>query len=83
MRRLSILTLFLALALLMAPGCRESRVVLGDERFDEYLSLLEGRRVAILSNQSGIVGDVVDGKPCRREVDEASVDEPFLPFKLQ
>lgn len=78
MRRL--LTFSIALALLLASGCRESRVVLGDERLDEYLPLLEGKRVAILSNQSGIVGDVVDGKPLRVEVNETSVDEPFIPF---
>ena len=34
-------------------------IKLGDERFDEYLPLLEGKRVAVFSNQSGIVGDVV------------------------
>ena len=32
-------------------------VILGDEQFDEYLPLLEGKRVAIFSNQTGIVGD--------------------------
>ena len=34
-------------------------IMLGDERFDEYLPLLEGKRVAVFSNQSGIVGNVV------------------------
>ncbi len=34
----------------------EDRVVLGDERFEEYLPLLQGRRVAIFSNQTGLVG---------------------------
>ena len=37
------------------------RVVLGDERFEEYLPLLKGKRVAVFSNQSGIVGDKVTG----------------------
>ena len=37
------------------------RVVLGDERFEEYLPLLEGKRVAVFSNQTGIVGDKVSG----------------------
>lgn len=32
-------------------------VVLGDEQFDEYLPLLEGKRVALFSNHTGIVGD--------------------------
>ena len=72
----------LAAALLASVGCGRYHdgVVLGDERLDVYLPKLEGKRVAILSNQSGIVGDVVDGKPCRREVTEESIDEPFLPF---
>ncbi len=35
----------------------ELPVVLGDERSELYLPLLEGRRVAIFSNHSGIVGD--------------------------
>ena len=36
-------------------------VVLGDERFDEYLPLLEGKRVALFSNHTGIVGDETSG----------------------
>ena len=74
--------ILLTLALILSPSCRETRkdVVLGDERMEEYLPLLKGKRVAILSNQSGIVGDVVDGKPCRREINAETVDEPFLPF---
>ena len=35
---------------------------LGDERPDVYLPLLEGRRVALLSNHTGIVGNVEGGK---------------------
>ncbi|MDI9604940.1 MAG: DUF1343 domain-containing protein [Bacteroidota bacterium] len=31
---------------------------MGAERFDQYLSALEGRRVAVMSNQTGMVGDV-------------------------
>ncbi len=79
MRKILIL---LTLALILSPSCRETRkdVVLGDERMEEYLPLFKGKRVAILSNQSGIVGDVVDGKPCRREINAETVDEPFLPF---
>ena len=37
------------------------KVFLGDERFEEYLPLLEGKRVAVFSNQTGIVGDKVSG----------------------
>ena len=33
------------------------RVILGDEQFDVYMPLLEGRRVAIFSNQTGLVGN--------------------------
>ena len=33
------------------------KVVLGDDRPDIYLPYLEGKRVALFSNQSGIVGD--------------------------
>lgn len=35
----------------------QEEVVLGDEQFDEYLPLLEGKRVALFSNHTGIVGD--------------------------
>ena len=37
------------------------KVVLGDERFEKYLPLLQGKRVAVFSNQTGIVGDKVTG----------------------
>ena len=37
----------------------EGTVVYGDERADVYLPLLEGKRVALFSNQSGIVGNRV------------------------
>lgn len=35
----------------------QHRVVLGDEQFEEYLPLLEGKKVALFSNQTGIVGN--------------------------
>jgi len=38
-----------------------SDVVLGDAQFDEYIPLLEGKRVALFSNHSGIVGDMTSG----------------------
>ena len=34
-------------------------IVFGDEQFEEYLPLLEGKRVALFTNQTGIVGDKV------------------------
>ncbi len=37
-------------------------VVFGDERSDLYLPLLSGKRVALLTNQSGIVGDDPEGE---------------------
>ncbi len=37
------------------PQSREP-LVYGDERFDDYLPLLEGQRVAVFSNQTGVVG---------------------------
>lgn len=39
----------------------EKSVVLGDEREDIYLPLMQGRRVAVFSNHSGIVGDRSEG----------------------
>ena len=35
----------------------EKKVVLGDEQFDEYIPLLKGKRVALFSNHTGIVGN--------------------------
>ncbi|MBP5382154.1 MAG: DUF1343 domain-containing protein [Bacteroidales bacterium] len=54
-------------------------VVLGDERTDVYLPLLEGKRVAVLSNQSGIVGDKVYNWCCEgaQEVTPESAGVPF------
>ena len=37
------------------------RVILGDERFDEYLPILEGKKVALFTNQTGIVGNIEGG----------------------
>ena len=36
-------------------------MVLGDAQFDAYLPLLEGKRVALFSNHTGIVGDETSG----------------------
>ena len=35
------------------------RVILGDEQFEAYTPLLEGKRIALFSNHSGIVGDKI------------------------
>lgn len=37
-------------------SCTSKELILGDERFDEYFPLLEGKRVAVFSNQTGILG---------------------------
>ena len=59
-----LLSVFAAMAALCLTACKaeeEQAVVLGDERFEEYLPLLEGRRVAVYSNHTGIVGDRSEG----------------------
>ncbi len=38
-----------------------NKVILGNEQFDTYVPLLEGKRVALFSNHTGIVGDVTYG----------------------
>ena len=78
----------------LAARTYSKRVVLGDERFEEYLPLLEGKRVAVFSNQTGIVGDKVTGSKLadalaeyggcfpRKRVDEISLipfTEPSVP----
>lgn len=52
-----------AVAILAVCSCtsKDAGVVLGDERADVYKPLLEGKRIAIFSNQTGIVGDKVEG----------------------
>ena len=57
------IVLAFALAVL---GCKEQkeqgeaeRVILGDEQCDEYVPLLMGKRVALFSNHTGIVGDKI------------------------
>ena len=57
-------TLFAVLCLfaLVLPGCRTTagHVVMGDERLSEYLPLIEGKRVALLSNHTGLAGVTKD-----------------------
>lgn len=51
--------LWLALLLLCVglPGAAQSRVIPGDEQTERYFPLLEGKRIAIFSNHTGMVGD--------------------------
>lgn len=77
------LCLCLALALVIslaaladAPELQNpTDVVLGDAQFDAYIPLLEGKRVALFSNHSGIVGDRTSGPG-----DTAGVDASLIPF---
>lgn len=43
-------------------ACASAQLKLGDERSDAYLPLLEGKRVALLSNHTGIVGNKEGGQ---------------------
>lgn len=65
MKKYLIFTFFLLSSL---AACCQDRIILGDERPDIYLPLLEGRRVALFSNQSGIVGDKVTGSALADDV---------------
>ena len=47
-------------------------MVLGDEQFDDYLPLLDGKRVALFSNQSGIVGNAT--MPALADIAEPGAD---------
>lgn len=38
------------------PAEQIEEIILGDQRFDEYLPMLAGKSVAVFSNQTGIVG---------------------------
>ena len=55
------------------------KVVLGDERFEKYLPLLQGKRVAVFSNQTGIVGDKVTGSILADALAEYGGCFPALP----
>lgn len=46
----------LTMALCSCCGNAQEKLVLGDERFGQYIPLLEGRRVAVFSNHTGLVG---------------------------
>ena len=56
-RRMSAAILLLCGLLSVSCAKSEKRVILGDEQFDVYMPLLEGKRVAIFSNQTGLVGN--------------------------
>ena len=56
-RRMFAAILSLCGALVVSCSAGNERVILGDEQFEAYLPLLEGQRVAIFSNQTGLVGN--------------------------
>ncbi|MCR5762250.1 MAG: DUF1343 domain-containing protein [Treponema sp.] len=64
------------------------RVILGDEREDAYLPILYGKKVALFSNQTGIVGDKIilsDGTVqyggfSQDDADETLPDSSLIPF---
>ncbi len=74
----------LGLCALLPLGCKtaDSGVTLGDERFDEYIPMLEGQRVAVFSNQTGIVGDAVKGSRLADDVAANGItdENSMIPF---
>ena len=70
-------------------GCRQKEIIedipqvddsliLGDERFEEYLPMLKNKRVALFTNQTGIVGDKIydlNGN----EIDKDTIND-LVPF---
>lgn len=56
-----ILTAFVFASACGKKDSEELPVILGDAQFEEYLPLLEGKRVAVYSNHTGIVGDYSEG----------------------
>ena len=59
-RGVIILLYFLLIPCAVCTGKTREGVTLGDERFEKYLPGLSGKRVAVFSNHSGIVGDVFE-----------------------
>lgn len=79
MKRLSFIAL---LAIVIGGSCAKTsaKVVLGDERPQLYLPLLEGKRVALFSNQTGIVGDKIENSllSALAPAEEKTCRIPFL-----
>ena len=55
MKKLLLLTILLCSSLLCQA--QKERIVLGDEQTSEYFPILKGKRIAIFSNHTGMVGD--------------------------
>ena len=59
------------------------RIILGNEQFDLYIPLLAGKRVALYSNHTGIVGDKIfhaDGSLADITNGNPDVDASLIPF---
>lgn len=52
-----LLAFTLAVPVYAADSGSPKQVILGDERFEDYIPLLQGKRVALFSNHTGIVGN--------------------------
>lgn len=56
-------------------GTDSEAVVYGDERADLYLPLLEGKRTAVFSNQTGIVGNaIIEEEPAESAAGDVPMD---------
>ena len=59
------------------------RIVLGNEQFDEYIPMLSGKRVALYSNHTGIVGDMIfqeDGSEADITNGNLEIDKSLIQF---
>lgn len=57
MKNISSTFIGIVLAFLLFPGGLMAEVTVGAARIEQYLPLLKGKRVALLSNHTGMVGD--------------------------
>lgn len=57
MKKLIISILLLCTLSLQAFAQTDERVITGDEQTSEYFPLLEGKRIAIFSNHTGMIGN--------------------------
>lgn len=80
MKRLSLIIALLAIVICGSCAKSSDKVILGDERPQLYLPLLEGKRVALFSNQTGIVGDRIENSllPALTQTDDKTCRIPFL-----
>ena len=62
------------------PVPEREEIVFGDEQFEEYLPLLEGKRVALFTNQTGIVGDKIDEADAATDYAASESDASLIPF---